>query len=128
MNACVKALQHDDFFVVYFMADIPLAPLNRCQSAMAFTRGDKVMSPHSTHECQGHCFIHLRSNAQMTLHPVGNLALTSSPILAVNTVAAPPMNLTWFPVLLAGCAYKHRMRYIVVNMNIIIEVSYGSQW
>ena len=63
----------------------------------------------------------------MTLHPVGNLA-GHPPVVDAITVAAPPMNLTWFPVLLAGCTRKHRMRYTVVNVTIIIEVFRGSQW
>jgi hypothetical protein len=63
----------------------------------------------------------------MAVHPVGDLA-GHPPVVDAVTVAAPPMILTWFPVLLEGHACKPRMRHSIMNMVIIIEVFDVRQW
>jgi hypothetical protein len=76
MGAHPATPQRGDFVVVYFMADAPLSSLSRHQLAIASTKGGETMNPHGTRYVPESLFIHLRSNAQMVLHSVGNLALT----------------------------------------------------
>lgn len=127
MSAHPATPQRGDLVVVCFMADAPLSSLSRHQLAIASTRGGETMNLPAHGTCQSHC-----SSTCVATHRWSYtrsvIWLRRSHAVAVDTVAAPPMNLTWFPVLLADFARKPRMRYIVVNMNIIMEVSYGSQW